>query len=75
MDKFKKEMTRHESITPERASPSAVNVELLFRQVAALQQEVDQWRAYSQHLECCNKSTNEINDSLLSKVTILEDVL
>ncbi len=71
---FKLEMTRHESLVKPIINPQAVNIELLFKQVTFLQQEREQWRLHCEKLERCNKTTNEINDSLLSKVAILEEV-
>ena len=72
---FKIERTRHESLQKPILHPQSINVELLFRQVILLQQEREQWKAHCERLEKCNKTTNDLNDSLLSRVAILEDVL
>jgi len=73
-NKFKLEMTRHESLIKPILNPQSINIELLFKQITILTQEREQWKNYCIQLEKCNKNTNEVNDQLLSKVTILEDV-
>lgn len=75
MTDYKKEMTRHESITHGRVDVAEINAALLFDQVAALQQELGQWKMICEDLERKNGALNEINNSLLSRVAILEDVL
>jgi hypothetical protein len=74
MSDYKREMTRHESITQGRVDPAGINAALLFDQVSMLQQEVERWKGYCGALELKVRSLNEHNDSLLSRLAILEDV-
>ena len=74
MDNLKKQLTRHESLGSHCLQASAANAEILFRKVTLLQDSLSQWTTYCQHLETSNRSLNELNNGLLSRIAILEEV-
>ena len=75
MTDLQKELTRHESIAPERVDAAKINAALLFEQVSYLQQELGQWKDYAQDLERKNAALNELNNSFLSYIGVLQAVL
>jgi len=75
MDQLKLHMTRHESISRPMIDPQVINIEVLCQKIIRLQQQREQLQYHCAQLERYNKTLNEVNDSLISRVAILEEVL
>jgi iron-sulfur cluster repair protein YtfE (RIC family) len=75
MDQLKQHMTRHESILKPMIDPQMINIEVLCQKIIKLQQQREQLQYHCAQLGKYNKTVNEVNDSLLSRVAILEEVL
>ena len=75
MNKFKLQKTRHDSLLKPIPNPDLLKVNFLSDLNLKLLKEIDEWRNYCRQLKHFNNNINNINKKLISRVTVLEDVI